>query len=108
MIGRTKEQMLELLDNFMRRNENYAIEIYIHDSKSDLAVGKFLIPMERNYDHDKNEEYDISWGIGNSIGISYKETVACYEEKDDSISQTIYMIMKCGLIISICCVGLRI
>lgn len=108
MTERLKEQMIEILDNFMRRNENYAIEIHIHDSKSDLTLGKFLIPMERNYDHDKNDGYDILWGIGNSIDISYKETVACYEEQDGSVSQTVYVILKCGFIISICCVGLRI
>lgn len=82
MIGKAREQMKGILDDFMRRNENYAIEIYICNANSDLTIGKFLIPIERSCNHDKNDGYNISWGLGNSIDIPYKEVIACYEEKD--------------------------
>lgn len=108
MIGKAREQMKGILDNFMRRNGNYAIEIYICNANSDLTIGKLLIPIERSCNHDKNDVYNISWGLGNSIDIPYKEVIACYEERDGDISETVYVIMKCGLIMDICCVGLRL
>lgn len=103
-----REKVIKLLNDFLDRNKDYAIEIYIKSTNTDFIIGRFLLPIDRNYDLNRERESIVLWNSGsNNIKIPHNEVVDCYEEKDENGSQSVYVIMKCGIMISFDCCGVR-
>lgn len=104
-----KEKFSKTLNDFLTRNEEYAIEIYLKNTDIDSIIGKFLAPIGRNYDQNGERGFKLSWNSGdNSLCVPHNEVIACYEEKDEYGSQTVHVILKCGVSIELECVGMRV
>ncbi len=103
------ENAKKILNNFINRYKDYAIDIYLSNINSDVILGNFLMPTERNFGLSEEGEYIIEWNDKNSkIRISYSEIAACYEERDEYNSHTIHVIMRNGIKIDIECCGMRL
>lgn len=108
-----KEKFSKTLNDFLTRNEEYAIQIYLKNTDTDSFIGRFLAPIGRNYDqnYDQNGKngFDVSWNRGNdSLCISHNDVISCYQEKDEYGSQTVHVIMMGGVTIDFECCGDRI
>lgn len=104
-----KEKFSKTLNDFLTRNEEYAIQIYLKNTDTDSFIGRFLAPIGRNYDQNEKNGFDVSRNSGyDSLCISHNDVIACYEEKDEYGSQTVHVIMKCGVTTDFECVGERI
>lgn len=109
MTGMNKEKFSKVLNDFLTRNEEYAIWIYLKNTDTDSFIGRFLAPIGRNYDQNGENGFKVSWNRGyDSVCISHDEVIACYEERDEYGSQTVHVIMKYGVIIDFECCGERI
>lgn len=107
-----KEKIANTMNDFMKRNGDFNIEVYVSDSCKNSFFGRFLLPMGRNYDSNcvsKSECYQITWDRGRSdLKLPYDDIIACYEETDEYGSQVVTLIMKCGVSLNFECVGLRV
>lgn len=100
-----KKKISNTLDNFLDRNQNYSIEVYL--KSTDIIIGRFYVPVVRNYDQNGESQYKLSWDNGtNSLNIPYDEVINAYEEIDEYVSQSVDVIIKGGIIISLECCGL--
>lgn len=43
-----KEKFSKTLNDFLTRNEEYAIQIYLKNTDTDSFIGRFLAPIGRN------------------------------------------------------------
>lgn len=113
-----KEKAESILGEFLERNKEYAIELYINNAATNSNIGKIFIASDRIYNADnkkftlkwdKDENYDVRY---NDFSIPYDEIMACYEEvdKDENlkISETVVVILKNGMEFSFGCFGMRI
>ena len=104
-----KEKFSKTLNDFLTRNEEYAIQIYLKNTDTDSFIGRFLAPIGRNYDQNGEGGFKVSWNKGyDSLCISHNEVIACYQEKDEYGSQTVHLIMKYGVTIDFECCGDRV
>lgn len=113
-----EEEVKNILGEFLERNKEYAIELYINNATTSNRIGQLFIASDRIYNADdkkltlkwnKDENYDVRY---NEFSIPYDEVMACYEEvdKDDNlkISETAMVILKNGMEFSFECIGMRI
>lgn len=100
-----REKASKILNEFLTRNKDYAIEIYLKSTES--IIGRLLMPINRNYDNKyKENRFNMAWNGGDNLfNIPYDEVLACYEEKDEYGTQTVNVIMKSGFMIELECSG---
>ncbi|CUX56075.1 hypothetical protein BN3590_02183 [Clostridium sp. C105KSO15] len=104
-----KEKFSKTLNDFLTRNEEYAIEIYLKNTDIDSFIGRFLAPSGRNYDQNGERGFKVSWNSGvDSLCIPHNEVINCYDERDEYGIQTIYVIMESGVSIEFECCGMRV
>lgn len=100
------------IGDFLNRNREYMCEAYIRNSMDDSIIGQLYITSDRIFKAD-DERCTLGWGTGcdvllNRLVIRYKDVTDCHEEIDEYGSQTICILMKCGMSIDIECVGMKI
>lgn len=113
-----REKVENILGGFLKRNKDYAVELYINNAATNSNIGKIFIASDRIYSVDdkkltlkwnKDENYDVRY---NDFSILYDEIMACYEEVDKDnnlkISETAVVIFKNGMEFSFSCIGMRI
>lgn len=102
-----REKISKTLNEFLTRNKDYSIEIYLKSTNSESIIGRLLMPISRNYDHKyKENRFNMAWNGGDNLfNIPYEEVLVCYEEKDGYGSQTVNVIMKTGFTIELECSG---
>lgn len=106
-----KERIDRIIDEFLSRNKDYAVEVYIRSNITDTIIGQIFVTTDRVFkDNDKScsVEWDVDCGVKfNRFTIPYDDVVVCFEENDEYGSQTASVIMKCGVSLNFECVGLR-
>lgn len=113
-----KEKVVKTLSEFLDRNKEYAVELYINNAITNRRIGKIFIISDRVFKADdekitlewnKDENYNVRY---NDFSIPYDEVMSCYEEvdKEDNlkISERVVVILKNGMRIDFECVGMRI
>lgn len=112
IIKEQKDRMLEILSKFLSRNKDYAVEVHIRNNMTDGIIGQIIVTPDRVFKSDDNScsvEWDIDCGVKfNRFTIPYDEVMACFEETDEYGSQSVNVIMKCGMSVEFSCVGLRV
>lgn len=104
-----REKVIKRLNDFLTRNKNYTIEVYIKNTDTDSYIEKNYVPSDRNWDFENEKEFKMLWHNGcYSIKIPYKEISACYEGVDKYNQQDIHIILENGLCIEFECVGMKI
>ncbi len=104
-----KEKVIMILDTFFDKNKDYAIEIYVRNINTRSIIGYIVVSNERKWISNEEKQYEVSWN--NEYGkytIPYDEVLDCYEETDEYGSQTVHVILKCGVSIEFECVGMVI
>lgn len=112
------EKVIKTLSEFLDRNKDYAVELYINNAVTNSNMGKIFITSDLIYETDdkrftlkwdKDENYDVRY---NEFFIIYDEVMACYEtvEKEEKlkISETVVVILKNGMELNFGCIGMRI
>lgn len=106
-----KDRIDKIINEFLSRNKDYAVEVYIRSNITDTIIGQIFVTTDRifkNKDDSCSVEWDIDCGVKfNRFTIPYDEVVICFEETDEYGSQTASVIMKCGVSLNFECVGLR-
>ena len=113
-----KEKITKALGDFLNRNKNYAVELYISNAVTKKVIGKIFIASDRVYnaddkkftvEWDKDASYDVRY---NNFSVPYEEIMKWYEEveKEDKlkITETVVVILKNGMEFDFCCNGIRI
>lgn len=113
-----KEKVEKILGEFLDRNKDYAVELYISNAVTNSTIGKIFITSDRIYENNdkkfelkwnKDENHDVRY---NFFSILYDEIMTCYEEvdRDDNlkISETFTVILKNGMEFSFGCFGVRV
>lgn len=113
-----KEKIESILGEFLNRNKDYAVELYINNAVTNSNIGKIFIASDWIYENNdkkltlkwnKDENYDVRY---NDFSIPYDEIMSCYEEIDKNdnlkISETAVVILKNGMEFIFGCVGVRI
>lgn len=105
-----KEKVIRTLNRFFEKNKDYAIEVYVRNTNTHSIIGYIVVvPNERELVCNEEKQYKVSWNNKYSnFTIPYDEVLNCYEETDEYGSQTIYVILKCGVSIEFECVGMII
>ncbi len=105
-ITAKREKMCKTINDFLDRNKDYAIEIYLKDAGTEFIIGRFFAPSERNYDCYGEKGCRISWnGRNNDITIPY-DVISCYEETDFD-GQAVYVILKNDIMVVLECCGMK-
>ncbi len=103
------ENARKILNDFMNRNQSYAIDIYLKHISSDAILGSFIVTNQYTYNLSEESECSIEWNDKNcKVRILYDEIAACYEERDEYNSHTIHVIMRNGIKIDVECCGMRL
>jgi hypothetical protein len=104
-----KEKMKKVLGNFLVRNKEYVIEIYLKNGITGNMIAKMLIAKS----HFKQEKEKCTVG-GNitefgypQIFLPYDEIMDCYEERDEYNQQSVHVILKNSMKIEFECCGMR-
>ena len=113
-----RERVENILGEFLERNKDYAVKLYINNAVTNSNIGKIIITSDRIYNTDdtkftlkwnKDENYDVRY---DDFSSPYDEVMAYYEEIDKNdnlkISETIVVILKNGMKFSFECIGMRI
>lgn len=108
-----KERIDRIIEDFLLRNKDYAVEVYIRSNITDAIIGQIFVTTDRVFKGNDNScsvEWDIDSGVkfNSRFVIPYDEVVICFEETDEYGSQTASVIMKCGVSLNFECVGLRV
>lgn len=104
-----KEKVIMILDAFFDKNKDYAIEIYVRNTNTRSIIGYIVVSNERKWISNEEKQYKVSWNNEYSkFTIPYDEVLECYEETDEYGSQTVHVILKCGVSIEFECVGMVI
>lgn len=107
-----KEKVIKTLGDFLERNKDYTIEVYMSNLSTNSILGQMYITDECSFKTDDKKvtlEWDNRHGVVlNNISLSYDEILSCYEEVDEYNQQTIHVILKCGISIDFGCCGLRL
>ena len=107
-----KERVDKILGDFLKRDRNYAVELYIRNAVTNKRVGQMFITMDRTVKTD-DDNFRIEWNIGhdikfNEFSFAYVEILACYDESDKYDQQTVYVIFKNGMEFVFECIGMQI
>lgn len=107
-----KERVETILGEFLERNKDYAVHVYIRNGVTGNSVADMVIPMDRNAE-SKREKFLLTGNVGdisccNSLSLPYDEILCCYEEKDEYNQQMVYIFLKNGMEIEFDCVGLSL
>ena len=102
--------MQNILGGFLERNKEYAISGNISNGINGNPISNFLMAIDREYGSNESVLY-LKSNIGdiknvNHILVPYDEVLDCYEERDEYGSQTVHVILKCGVSIEFECVGM--
>lgn len=107
-----KERIDRIIEDFLSRNKDYAVEVYIRSNITDAIIGQIFVTTDRVFvskDDSCSVKWDIDSGVKfNKFTIPYDEVVVCFEDTDEHGSQTANVIMKCGILLNFECVGLRV
>lgn len=107
-----KERVDKILGEFLERNKNYVIELYINNAVTNKRVGQMFITMDRTVKTNE-DKFEIEWNIEqdikfNEFSFTYDEILACYDEADEYNQQTVYVIFKNGMEFIFECIGIQI
>lgn len=107
-----KERVDKILGDFLERDRNYAIELYINNAFTNKRMGQMFITMDRAVKAD-DDKFRIEWNIDqdinfNEFSFTYDEILACYDETDEYDQQTVYVIFKNGMEFIFGCIGMQI
>jgi len=103
-----KEKVILTLNSFFDKNKNYDIEIYVRNTTTRSTIGYIVVANEREC-INKEKQFEVSWNNKyENFKVPYDEVLNCYEETDEYGSQTVYVILKCGVSIEFECVGMVI
>ena len=107
-----KEKVIKTLGEFLERNKEYTVEVYISNLSTNSIIGKMYITDDSTFKADDKKvvlEWDNRHNIMlNNISILYDEVLACYNEEDEYGQQMVFVILKCGVSIDFGCCGLRL
>lgn len=107
-----REKTDDTINDFLDRNKDYAVEVYLRSTEADTIISRLLVPSDRNYDRNGYDGncFRLSWGENccNDLTIPYDDVIGCYKETDEYGSQTIHVSMKYGLVIDFECSGMRV
>lgn len=105
-----KEKVIRILGEFLERNKEYVIHAYIRNG----VTGKIFSNMtlldwqskerEKEYLLMRNKDEII---FNQNLVVSYEEVMTCYEERDEFGQQSIYVVLKNGMIFEMECCGER-
>lgn len=109
-----KENVNGVLGEFINKNKDYVIEVYICDGVSDSIIGRIFVSLDRSF-ATKEDECVLEWDTGNSLfnrfTFQYDDIMACFEEWCEpdmkNIGQTVVIILKNGTKYCFECVGIR-
>ena len=107
-----KERVDKILGDFLQRNRNYAIEVYINNAVTSNRMGQMLITMDRTVKAD-DDKFRIKWNIDqdinfNEFSFAYDEILVCHDKADEDNQQIVYVIFKNGMEFIFECIGMRI
>lgn len=107
-----KERVDKILGDFLERDRNYAVELYINNAVTNKRLGQVFITMDRTVKTD-DDKFRIKWDINqdinfNEFSFTYNEILACYEKADEYDQQTVYVIFKNGMKYVFECIGMQI
>lgn len=107
-----KEKVIKTLGDFLERNEEYTIEVYVSNLSTNSILGKMYIADEYSFKTD-DKKVALEWDnrqdkVLNNISIPYNEVLACYDEEDEYGQQMVFVILRCGVSIDFECCGLRL
>ena len=106
-----KEKVIKTLGEFLERNKEYTVEVYISNLSTNSIIGKMYITDDPTFKTDDKKvvlEWDNRHDIMlNNISISYDEILACYDEVDEYEQQMVFVILKCGVSIDFGCCGIE-
>lgn len=107
-----KERVDKILGDFLERDRNYAVELYISNTVTDKRIGQMFITMDRTVKTD-DDKFVIEWDNGhdlkfNEFSLAYDEILTCYDESDVYNQQTVYVIFKNGIEFIFECIGMQI
>ena len=104
-----KERLETILGEFLERNKDYSINVYITNCVTGNHMALLLIPYERMTKKEEGK-FVLEWDDARfyNFCLLYDEILGCYEEKDEYNSQTVHVIMKNGMMFEFECVGLRV
>lgn len=108
-----KERIDRIIGDFLSRNKDYAVEVYIRSNATDIIIGQIFVTTDRvfkNSDDSCTLEWDmINCGVKfNRFTIPYNDVVVCFDETDGYNSQATSVIIKSGVSLNFECVGLRV
>lgn len=99
-----KEKVVKTLGEFLDRNKEYVIGLYISDPVTNHIIGRMNVTTNRVFKaNDKG--ITLEWNE-NNLSIPYDEILACYDETDEYEQQMVFVILKCGVSIDFGCVGM--
>lgn len=107
-----KEKVIKTLSEFLERNKEYTIEVYMSNLSTNSILGRMYITDEYSFKKD-DKKVTLEWNSRrditlNNISIAYDEVLACYDEEDEYGQQMVFVILKCGVSIDFGCCGLRL
>lgn len=111
-VREKKGRIDRIISDFLSRNKEYAVEVYIRSNITDAIIGQIFVTTDRVFTSKEDScsvEWDVDCGVKfNRFTILYDEVVICFEETDEYGSQTASAIMKCGVSLNFECVGMRV
>lgn len=107
-----KEKIIKTLGDFLERNKEYTVEVYISNLSTNSIIERMYITDDPTFKADDRKvvlEWDNRHDIMlNNISILFDEVLVCYDEKDEYGQQMVFVILKCGVSIDFECCGLRL
>jgi hypothetical protein len=102
-------ELKKVLGNFIKRNKEYVIEIYVKNGKTGNMITKMLFnKMYCTLEKEKCiVDKDVVGTHDTQIILPYDEIMDCYEERDEYKQQTVHVILKNSMIIEFECCGMR-
>lgn len=99
-----KEKVYYLISQFMEKYDGCIVEYYISNAVTNSLISLSIVTPNRIIKYTKKEF--ILEEITNKLIIPYEEVLDCYPEfklpKDNSKSESIYIVMKSGVVIEFC------
>lgn len=107
-----KEKLEKILGDFLERNKNYAVELYISNAPTNSQIGQMFITIDRTVKTDDDKfivEWDTKHDIKvNKLSFSYSEVLSCYEEAEEYNQQIVHVLLKNSMEFKFECCGVRI
>lgn len=105
-----KEKVIKTLGEFLDRNKEYMVGVYISNTITNHIIGRMAITTDRTFKAD-DKGFTLEWDNSNDIkinifSVSHDEILACYDEVDEYDQQMVFVILKCGVSIDFECCGM--